>query len=145
MASYKISKTIIINAPVKRVWEALTDPLIITQWWSDTAIKVSTTWEVGSPISFAGMWNAVQYEDKGVILKFKKEKWLSYTYLSHISQLPDIAGNYSLIEFKLTPSKNQTILELIQRNFATEVIYKHWSFYWPATLDIMKKTVENEQ
>ncbi len=60
----------IINASSSRVWEALTDPKLIKQYLFGT--EVSTDWKVGSPITYRGVWNGREYEDKGRIIKTRK-------------------------------------------------------------------------
>jgi hypothetical protein len=45
----------------------------------------------------------VKFENKGIILKYLKERILSYSHLSSVSRLPDNIENYTVIEFVLTP------------------------------------------
>jgi uncharacterized protein YndB with AHSA1/START domain len=137
-----IHKTIEINAPVAKVWQAITDPALISKWWFETPIDVKTTWQPGNDIVFTGIWYGAPYKDKGIVLAFEAEKQLKFNYLSHIANLPDVTENYTVIGFDLTPSGNQTILTLTQTNFAMESMYQHWNFYWLVTLDILKKFVE---
>lgn len=61
----------IINASSSRVWEALTDPKLIKQYLFGT--EVSTDWKVGSPITYRGVWNGREYEDKGRIIKAERQ------------------------------------------------------------------------
>lgn len=68
---------------------------------------------------------------------------LSYTHLSSISGLKDEPQNYTIFEFRLTPTEGQTSLTFTTRNFPTETIYKHLAFYWNVTLEVLKKFVEN--
>jgi hypothetical protein len=82
------------------------------------------------------------YEDKGNILKFEPEKLFSYNYWSKLSSLADEPGNYSVIEFRLSPVGNQTELTLTQSNFKLDTMYRHFNFYWTVTLDRLKKTIE---
>jgi hypothetical protein len=111
-------------------------------WLSETQIKISSDWKVGSSITFTGSAHDVEYHDKGIILRFDKEKNFQYSYLSAFSNLSDIPENYSVIEFSLTPVGNKTMLTLIHSNFVTETIYKHSIFYWTATIPIIKGLTE---
>ena len=43
-----------INAPVSKVWDALTKPDLIKQYLFGT--EVITDWKVGSPITYKGVW-----------------------------------------------------------------------------------------
>ena len=137
-----INKAVEINAPVSKVWDALTNPELIKLWlWEDSLI-VTSDWKVGSPIIFSGKYNGVSYEDKGTILKFEKEKVFQYNYWGKLSSLADMPENYTVIEFTLIPQGNKTILTLVQSNFVTEVSYAHWNFYWVVTLDVLRKLLE---
>ena len=60
----KVSTT--INAPITKVWDALTNPEIIRQFMFGT--EVVSEWSKGSPIVWKGTWEGKPYEDKGVIL-----------------------------------------------------------------------------
>ncbi|MGO4433808.1 SRPBCC domain-containing protein [Paenarthrobacter sp. RAF9] len=52
-----------IPANRQKVWEALTDPALIKQYFLGT--NVETTWRVGDPITYSGEYNGKSYEDKG--------------------------------------------------------------------------------
>ncbi|MCD0470348.1 SRPBCC domain-containing protein [Flavobacterium sp. JAS] len=141
MATDKIlNKTISINAPISKVWNVLTNPEEIKEWLFGTI--VISNWRVGDPILFTGSWQGVDYEDKGVILKFEIEKVFEYNYWSGFSGLPDSPENYSVILFELTANDDKTILTLTHSNFATETMYEHSDKNWDATLDLMKKIIE---
>ncbi len=137
-----ITKTIEINAPLSKVWNALTNPEIIKLWIWEGEMSINSDWKIGSPITFTGKFYKSNYSDKGTILKFEKEKVFSYNYWGKLSQLPDSPENYTIIEFALSTKENQTILILTQSNCITYEIYAHWNFYWLVTLDIFRKLVE---
>jgi uncharacterized protein YndB with AHSA1/START domain len=136
-----INKTIEINAPVSNVWDALTNPGLM-QLWLWEGVNIISDWKVGSLITFKGTYNGYNYEDKGTILKFEKEKVFQYNYWGRLSQLPDLPENYTIIEFMLTSGENKTLLKLTQSNCITYEVYAHWNFYWTVTLDILKKLLE---
>lgn len=136
-----LNKTIIINAPVSKIWDALTNPAIIKQWLFGT--NVISDWKVGSPILFTGEWQGTEYKDKGTILQSEKEKVFQYNYWSGFSGLADSPENYSVITFKLAPTTNGTELNLIQSHFPTETGYEHSDKNWDMTLELLKKTVES--
>ena len=138
------SKTITINAPTSKVWEALTNPELMKKWMSETEIHIITDWKVGSPFTIRGNLHGIKFENKGKVLQFEPEKVLQYTHLSSISRLPDKSENYSSFEFRLAPLENQTTLTLTLGIFPTESIYKHLVFYWNVTLEILKRMVEEQ-
>jgi uncharacterized protein YndB with AHSA1/START domain len=53
--------TITLKAPAGKVWEALTKPELIQQYLFGT--QVSTDWQVGSPVTYRGVWQGKPYED----------------------------------------------------------------------------------
>ena len=139
-----VSKTIHINAPTSVVWETLTNSGLMKKWMSETEINILTDWRVGNPIIIRGSLHRVKFENKGTVLQFEREKILQYTHLSSLSRLPDKPENYTILEFSLTPFNNQTRLIFTASNFPTESIYKHFSFYWNVTLEILKRMIEKK-
>ncbi len=69
--------SVTIDAPVAKVWDALTDPEVIKQYMFGT--NVVSDWQEGSPIIWQGEWQGTKYEDKGVILRLAPERMIRYT------------------------------------------------------------------
>lgn len=136
-----LSKSVAIDAPSAKVWEALTDPLMMKKWMgdSDTEIEIITDWKVGNPFLIRGTLHRIKFENKGKVLQFEPEKNLRYSHLSSLSRLPDQPENYSIVDFRLTP---EGILTITLSNFPTESICKHLAFYWNVTLEIFKRKLE---
>ena len=137
-----VTKTITINAPPATVWAALTEPAIMQQWMAEGEIEISTDWQIGQPMIIWGHLHRVKFENKGQVLQFQPQQLLQYTHLSSISRLPDEPASYTVIAFRLLPVAAQTALTLTAWNFPTETIYKHWAFYWPVALSVLKRLVE---
>jgi len=135
-----LRKTMHIDAPVSKVWEALTSPALIKQYFFGTT--VISDWKVGSPIRFTGTWEGKEYEDKGTVLKFEKGKVFQYNYWSSFSPLPDLPENYSVLTFELTPHGSTTELLLTQDNIPNEAALEHTGKNWDGVLGAMKKLVE---
>ena len=68
MNAITASASVVIDAPRQRVWEALTDPELVSQYFMGA--EVATDWQVGHPITFTGTWKDKPFEDKGEILSF---------------------------------------------------------------------------
>jgi uncharacterized protein YndB with AHSA1/START domain len=136
-----LKKNILIKAATSKVWDAITNPDTIRQWLYGT--NTISDWKVGSPILFTGTWHGTEYKDKGTILKFEVGRIFKYDYWSSFSGLADSPENYSVIAFELTPKDGLTMMTLTQTNFATETMYEHSDKNWDATLDAMKKIIEN--
>lgn len=138
-----IGRTIRINAAPTAVWEALTTEKHIRKWISDDDTEIVSDWKTGSRIVYRGSIHGLKYEDKGFVLNAVPCRLLEYSYWSEISELADEPQNYMQIRFELLPAgAGATQLTLRQHNFANEVIYAHWNFYWIATLQIFKRLAE---
>lgn len=141
----KFSTSVTINSEPSKVWTTLTDIKLMSGWLGDPEmdIEVQTDWKINSPIFIRG-FHHVNFENKGTILQYDKEKRLIYTQLDSISRLADKQENYTILEFILTPIDGQTQLTVNIENFPTETIRKHLEFYWRTTVLTIKGRTENE-
>ena len=142
----KFSATTSINSNPAKIWTTLTTPELMAKWMGDPEMKIEieTDWKVNSPIFIRG-FHHVEFENKGTVLQYDKEKKLSYSHLSSISRLPDKTENYSILEFTLTLYGKFTSLTLDISNFPTDSIRKHLEFYWKTTITIIKELVEGRR
>jgi uncharacterized protein YndB with AHSA1/START domain len=131
-----------INAPISRVWEALTKPEIIKQYFFGT--DTTTDWKPGSPIKFTGEWEGKSYEDKGTILDVEPNKLLRYNYWSSMSGIEDKPENYVNITYSLQEEGGQISLSITQENIPDEKTKVHSEENWNMVLGSLKKLLENE-
>ncbi|RYD58622.1 MAG: SRPBCC domain-containing protein [Sphingobacteriales bacterium] len=137
------SKTIAINAPAKLVWAALTEPHLMKQWMSpDNPLEIITDWTIDRPIFMRGSHYDMPFENYGMVLQCQPNVLLSYTHLSSVSNLADVAESYSILSFALAEEEGETMLTFNIRNFPTDAIYRHLAFYWNVTLEVLKRVVE---
>ncbi|HML03637.1 MAG TPA: SRPBCC domain-containing protein [Candidatus Bathyarchaeia archaeon] len=129
-----------INAPVERVWNALIAPKLIKRYMFGT--EVVSEWEEGSQIIWKGEWKGKSYQDKGVILKLKRNDLIQYSHFSPLSGKPDLPENYHTVTIKLTKDKLKTIVSLSQDNKATEDSRKHSEKNWKIMLEGLKELLE---
>jgi uncharacterized protein YndB with AHSA1/START domain len=129
-----------IHAPASKVWEALTRPELIKQYLFGT--QVATDWQVGSHITYKGVWQGKPYEDKGKILQVEPGKLLVSTFWSSLSGDPDIPENYKTVRYELSPAEGGTMLTVIQDNNATQEEASHSEQNWKMVLEGIKKLVE---
>ena len=132
--------TILINAPAKRVWDALTKPELIKQYLFGTI--VITDWQVGSPIIYEGQWQGKTYQDKGTVMQIEPGKLLVSTYWSSMEGLPDIPESYKTVRYELLPEGLGTRLTVTQDNNATPEDTNHSGENWKIVLDGIKKLLE---
>jgi uncharacterized protein YndB with AHSA1/START domain len=129
MADHIAQVTIEIDAPPSAVWRALTDPGQVKQWMHGT--NLSTTWEVGSPVTWSGEWKGEAYEDKGEVLEVEPERRLGMTHWSPLGGSEDLPENYHRLVYELSPAGDGTTLTLKQGNnpsqeAADEMAKKNW-------------------
>ena len=129
-----------INAPVSKVWEALTNPHIIKQYLFGT--EVVTDWSVGSPIIWKGVWQGKPYEDKGKIVQIIPEKLLETTYWSSMAGLSDKPENFKKVTYALSKENSNTKLILTQDNNISKEDVIHSEQNWKMVLDGLKKLLE---
>ncbi len=132
--------SISISASPARVWQALTTPEIIKKYFFGSDIV--TTWEVGSPIFYRGVWQGKPYEDKGKIIEFRPPHRLVTTHWSPLSGVPETPDTYHTLIYDLEAQGGATRLTLTQDNNATEEEKSHSEQNWQAMLQALKKTVE---
>ncbi len=132
--------TIEINAPIEKVWDALTNPAIIKQYFFGT--ETISDWKQGSELLFKGEWEGKEYVDKGTIRQIDPPNVLKYDYISSMSDLEDIPENYANITYELSSSNGTTILNITQDNIATEEARDHSQENWAHIMNEMKKLVE---
>ncbi len=132
--------SIYINAPVGKVWDALTNPEVIRQYMFGT--NVISDWKKGSPIIWKGEWGGKKYEDKGVILKLEPERLIQYSHFSPLSGQQDLPENYHTVAIELSGKGKQTLVSLLQDNNATEEAREHSEKNWKIMLDGLKKLLE---
>lgn len=134
--------TIHIDATPEAVWNALTNPAIIKQYFFGT--EAVSDWKEGSTLEFKGEYEGKQYMDKGVILKYEQPKMLQYTYLSSMSGKEDKPENYALITYALTPEENSTRLDITQDNIPTAEAQEHSLKNWSDVSKQIKQIVERK-
>jgi uncharacterized protein YndB with AHSA1/START domain len=132
--------SVTINAPSKKVWDALVNPEAIKQYMFGT--NVVSDWREGSPIIWRGEWQGTLYEDKGVILQFKPERTLQYSHFSPLSGLPDKPENYHTVTIELSGEGGQTRVSLAQDNNPTEQAREHSEENWQEMLTALKTFLE---
>lgn len=137
----KVKVTIHRNAAA--VWNALTDPSIIKQYFFGT--QTETDWKKGSPIVFRGEWEGKVYEDKGTILDVLPGKYITYSYWSSMSGAPDIPENYATITYDLTSEGTSTVVTMTQDGINTAEQKTHSEENWQYVLEGLKKLVESAE
>lgn len=137
-----VIQSMVINAGIPEVWQAITDPDRIRNWMWQDQMTVDTSWEEGSPVTMQFFMNGTTLTNKGKVLAFKPEQLLSYTYWNKLARLPDAPEYYAAVRFELEGLAEGTLLTLTQKSPDHEAGPEHIRFYWNVTLHQLKKLVE---
>lgn len=129
-----------IAATPERVWAALTEPEHIAAYMHGS--RVTTTWEVGSPITWDGEYDGRSYQDKGEVLTYDEPRVLSVTHYSPMMGQPDEPESYHTLVYTLTVSGDRTRLELTQDGCDSETQAARFSDNWQGMLDSLKAHIE---
>ena len=134
--------SIYIDAPATKVWEALTTPSIIKQYFFGT--NAISDWKVGSPIKFTGEWEGKHYEDKGSILEIIPNKLFRYSYWSSMSGIEDKPENYVPVTYELDEKDRGVLLTVTQENIPDEKMKEHSLENWNKVLRELKQLLEKK-
>lgn len=137
---YTAKQSITIAVPRAKVWEALTKPELVKQYFFGSNIE--STWKKGAPIRFTGEWEGKPYEDKGTILEIEKEKLLKYSYFSSWSGKPDVPENYNNVTYKLNDMGGNTEYIVEQEGLETEDAARHTEQNWAGIMEELRKLLE---
>lgn len=138
-----VSQSIDINAPVPKVWDALTNPDIIKEYLFGT--ETITDWQPGSIVTFQGVYGEKgehSYRDGGTVMENIPNKTLSYTYWSGFSGLEETPENHSLVTYTLVDNGDTTNFTWTQKGFANEEGYQHSLGGMTAFLEQIKAIIE---
>lgn len=131
--------SITVVASPDKVWEHLTNPKLIEQYFFGT--NVETDWVPGHPIFFRGEWQGKPYEERGKVLEFKPPEKLSYLFWSSFSGLPDLPENYQEVTMQLRPEQGRTLLAVTQECPPEKTA--DCESNWRVVLEGLKKQVES--
>lgn len=143
MGTLTLKTTITFDAPIAKVWQGITDPEIVKQYFFGTNLK--SDWKVGSPITFTGEWEGKTYEDGGIILGIDAPKFLKYSYWSTTSGTENKPENYEIITSELSEANGVTSLIITQDNVKNEEAKAHSEQMWIAVFDGLKAILKNQQ
>lgn len=141
MTNHLIAKvSVIINAPVSKVWEVLTDPGQSDRYMSQE--QTATDWKKGSPIAYTGKWEGSTEEDKGMIVDVVPEKMLHTTWFSFLSGQEDKPENYVHVIYEVSPENGRTLMTITQDHIGNQGELHHMEQAWGTVLAGMKNRIE---
>ena len=140
MSRFVATAAVDIEATPERVWAALTEPDQIAEYLQGS--RVTTTWEVGTPITWDGEYDGRAYQDKGEVLTYDEPRVLSLTHYSPMMGQPDEPSSYHTLVYTLTADGDRTHLELTQDGNESQEQADQFSQNWQQMLDGLQAHVE---
>ena len=141
MSDLGARSSITIDAPIEKVWRALTTPELIKQWFF--GVDTESDWEAGSPLVHRGEWQGKPYEDRGEILKIDPPRLLVHDHWSDLSGLPDRPENYQEVTWALEELGATTKLTVTERNLPSEEAKAVSENAWKTALTGLKGVLED--
>ena len=131
-----------IRATREEVWDALTKPEIIKQYFFGT--NTQTDWKPGHAIKFTGEWQGKTYEDKGTVLDIEKYKLIKYSYWSSMSGIEEKPENYAILTYEITGEDDNITVSVLQENIPDEKMKAHSEENWNKVLQGLKNLLEKK-
>jgi uncharacterized protein YndB with AHSA1/START domain len=132
--------SISIDAPAEKVWQAITTPAMIKQWFF--GVDTETDWKVGSQLVHRGEYQGKPYVDKGEILEFEPPARLVHTHWSDVSGKPDAPEHYQEVAWELSGRDGTTELTITEQNLPSEEAKATSEASWKTVLGNLKQLLE---
>lgn len=106
--------TIVLDAPIEKVWNALTQPALVKQWQYGS--DLITDWIVGNEIRFRNEWEGQVFEQWGTVLEVIPNQKIKYSLFFPRPELEDKPENYFIMSYILTEENQKVKLEILQED-----------------------------
>ena len=136
----EIRSSTTIEAPIERVWTAITTPSEMKQWFF--GVETEAEWRPGGTLVHRGEYGGKPYLDKGEILEFDPPRRLVHTHWSDVSGLPDQPDNYQVVAWDLTERDGGTELVITERSLPSEDAAATSEQGWTSALGALKALLE---
>jgi hypothetical protein len=103
-----------INAPIAKIWEALTQPELVKKW--QLGSDLLTDWKVGSEIRFKNDVEGQILEQWGRVLEFTPYEIIKYTLFVPAPDLKDSPENYFTMSYVLSQNSDSVHLLINQED-----------------------------
>ncbi len=114
-----VNKTIEINAPASKVWNALTRREYTDQWALEftggAEFHIESDWKLGSPVLWKGQDGSVIVQGNVTVLE--PQKFLRFTVFDVRGEKPPVTDEDG-ITYELTEQNGKTLLRLSQGDFS---------------------------
>ena len=142
-----VEKSIKINAPASRVWDALTRPEFTDQWALEFSggaeFHIESDWKLGSPVLWKGQDGSMIVQ--GNVTALEPNKFLRFTVFDVRGEKPPVTEEDG-ITYELTEQNGKTMLRLSQGDFSVmaegEKYHRLSAEVWDRVLPKVKELAE---
>lgn len=134
MTSTHITQEIFIESDPEIIFEALTRPADLAQWWGDDKTYRCSHWEID--LRVGGQWKAsgknVQddaFHVGGEFLEVDPPRTLAYTWMPSWQEIPA-----TTVRWMLMPRENGTLVVLSHSGFPNPEVAQEYNNGWPTIL-----------
>lgn len=113
-----IKKQVLLNAPITKVWDALTKAEWTRQYMY--GYEVISGWKVGDSILWTTNIKGKQHIRKGKVLQVDQYKFLKISDFNPDSGLEDIDSNYAKVTYELIAENEKSTTLGVTDDFAHE-------------------------
>lgn len=135
--------SISLQASAASVWRAITLPEKVKLWQYGS--ELITSWHVGTEIRFRNEFQGQVFEQWGKVLQFEPNYILRYTLFFPNPGLEDKPENYFEMIYRITPTGDQTLLEIIKEDGRPGAIQEPDNGEKDPALQALKELVEAEK
>ncbi len=140
MEEFIVRKQISVRAPMRNVWQAITDPELTRKYFY--GCKVYSSWIVDQPISFKRkILGIFPMEFNGMIIQINRGSLLKYTLKNSKS------ATESIVTFELYEDSGKTIVSItddVGQGEGAEDRYERSLKGWDKIVNGLKRVVEDE-
>lgn len=145
MSTDKIEQQITINAPVERVWKALTSAEGLQKWYAFGGAKIDL--RAGGNLSF--QWDE-HGEYPGIVETVEPQKRFAFRFAPFTPDTPPEPGNATVVDITLSPTNDTTLVQLTESGYnslnlpqeETAQNYETSKGAWADSLELLKKLSE---
>jgi uncharacterized protein YndB with AHSA1/START domain len=105
---------VLLPVSAAKAWASLTRPELVAKWQYSSIL--TTTWEVGSRISFRSEWDGQVFEQWGTVLEYREPNRLRYSLFAPRPNLVDSPENYFEMIYTLEPCEGGTLVTISQHD-----------------------------
>jgi uncharacterized protein YndB with AHSA1/START domain len=126
----------VVDADQQTVWQAITDPAEVKQWFFGT--DLATDWTPGSTITWSGEWEGKPYQDKGKVVAVDEPNRLEVTHYSPLTGQADVPENYHTLVYALDADGEGTRVTITQDNNGDQDEADRNAATWAQMLEALK-------